>query len=122
MTGFRPFLAVGCILLLTHPAWAAQDVTAVKATIASMPLGASIEVRLKDHQKLRGGRGAVSDAGFSLIDTRSGERQVSFDEVASVKSFHPKSHTGRNILIGVGIGVGAVAILIVALAHSGGYL
>jgi len=87
-----------------------------------MPLGASIELRLKDKQKLRVSRGAVSDSGFTLVDARSGERQVSFNDVASVKQVHAKSHTGRNILIGVGIGVGAVAIVIVALAHHGGYL
>ena len=64
----------------------------------------------------------MSDSGFTLVDTRSGEHQIAFDEVASVKHVTPKSHTGRNLLIGVGIGVGAVAIVIVALAHKGGYL
>ena len=87
-----------------------------------MPVGASIELRLKDRQKLRGARGTVSDSGLTLVDTRSGERQIAFDEVSSVKQVKAKSHTGRNILIGVGIGVGAVAIVIVALAHHGGYL
>jgi hypothetical protein len=56
------------------------------------------------------------------VDARGAERQVAFDDVASVKRISTKSHTGRNILIGVGIGVAAVAIVIVALAHSGGYL
>ena len=88
-----------------------------------MPLGAGIELRLKDKQKLpRRERGVVSDSGFTLVYARSGERQVSFDDVASVRRVNTKSHTGRNILIGVAIGVGAVAIVIVALAHVGGYL
>mgnify|MGYP003341788469 CR=1 FL=1 len=86
-----------------------------------MQLGTSIEVRLKDKQKLRGARGAVADSGFTLVDARSGERQISYSDVASVKRIGAKSHTGRNILIGVGIGVAAVAIVIVSLAKHYGY-
>ena len=118
----RPFTAIGCILMLTCLASAAPDAASIKTEIGGIPLGTSIELRLKDKQKFRGARGAVSDSGFTLVDTRSGERQIAFDDVASVKHVNAKSHTGRNILIGVGIGVGAVAIVIVALAHSGGYL
>jgi hypothetical protein len=118
----RPFTAIGCILLLSRLAAAAPDTASIKTEIVSMPLGTSIELRLKDKQKVRGARGAVSDSGFTLVVARSGERQIAFDDVSSVKQVKAKSHTGRNILIGVGIGVGAVAIVIVALAHAGGYL
>ena len=118
----RPFIAIVCVLMLTRLASAAPDTASIRAQIVGMPLGTRIELRLKDKQKLRGARGAVSDSGFTLVDARSGERQIAFDDVASVKHVNAKSHTGRNILIGVGIGVGAVAIVIVALAHSGGYL
>jgi hypothetical protein len=52
----------------------------------------------------------VSDSGFTLVDARTGEHQIAFDDVVSVKQFTPKSHTTRNILIGVGIGIAAVAI------------
>lgn len=114
--------AVGCIFMLTRFASAAPDVASIRTEIAGMPLGTSIELRLKDKQKVRGARGAVSDSGFTLVDTRSGERQIAFDDVASVKHVKAKSHTGRNILIGVGIGVGVVAIVIIALAKHGGYL
>jgi hypothetical protein len=118
----RLFTAIGCILMLTCLASAAPDTASFKTEIVGMPLGTSIELRLKHKRKLRGARGAVSDSGFTLVDTRSGERQIAFDDVASVKHVKAKSHTGRNILIGVGIGVGAVAIVIVALAKHGGYL
>jgi hypothetical protein len=118
----RPFIAIVCTLMLTGSALAAPDTASIRAQIVDMPLGAGIELRLKDKQKLRGARGAVSDSGFKLVDARSGEREIAFDRVASVKAVSAKSHTGRNILIGVAIGVGAVAILIVSLAHVGGYL
>jgi hypothetical protein len=113
--------AIGCIVMVTRLASAAPDVATKRAEIIGMPLGTNIEVRLKDRRKLRGARGAVSDSGFTLVQTTSGERQVAFDDVASVKHVKATSHTGRNVLIGVGIGVGTV-IVIVALAHKGGYL
>ena len=125
MMGFlkvRVCAAISCILPLTQFTPAAPGEISSQAQIASTPLGASIEIRLKDKQKLRGARGAVSGAGFTLIDNNSGERQIAFDNVASVRLLKPSSHTGRNILIGVAIGVGAVAIIIVSLAHKGGYL
>jgi hypothetical protein len=105
----RPFTAIVCILMLTDLA-AAQDTAAIRTEIVSMQLGTSMEVRLKDKQKLRGARGAVSDSGFTFVDVRSGERQIAFGDVASVKQVK-KSHLGRNILIGVGIGLGAAAIV-----------
>jgi hypothetical protein len=118
----RPFTALACILLLTRPASAAPDTVSIRTEIVNMPMGTSIELRLKDKQKLRGSRGTVSDSEFTLIDAGSGERQIAFEDVSSVKQVKVKSHTGRNILIGVGIGVGALAIVIVALAKHGGYL
>jgi hypothetical protein len=118
----RHFTSIVCILMLTRLASAAPDTESIKAEIVGMPVGTRIELHLKSKEKLRGARGAVSDSGFALVDARGAERQVAFDDVASVKRISTKSHTGRNILIGVGIGVAAVAIVIVALAHSGGYL
>ena len=109
-------------ILLTCPAPAAADTASIKTEIVSVPAGTSIEIRLKDKQKVRGARGAVSDSGFTLVATGAGERQIAFEDVSSVKQVKVKTHTGRNILIGVGIGVAAVAIVIVALAKQGGYL
>ena len=98
-------------VMLTRLASAASGTASIKAEIIGMPVGTSIELRLKDQQKLRGARGAVSDSGFTLVDTRSGERQIAFDDVVSVKQL--KSHTKRNILIAVGVGVAAVTVVLV---------
>ena len=107
------FTAIGCIIMLTCSASAAPDAATIKTEIVGMPVGTSIEIQLKDQQKLRGARGAVQ-----TLNSRSWR----FEDVASVKHLKARSHTGRNILIGVGIGVGAVAIVIIALAKHGGYL
>ena len=53
----------------------------------------------------------MSDSGFVLVDARSGERQIAFDDVASVKPLNKRSHTTRKVLIGVGI---AAAVAVVA--------
>jgi hypothetical protein len=95
--------------ILSRSAPASPDTPGVTAQIMAMSLGANIELRLKNNEKLRGARGAVSGAGFTLV-TPAGDRPIAFDEVASVKLYVHKSHTTRNILIGVGIGLAAVAI------------
>ena len=82
----------------------------VSVQIASLPLGANIQVLLKTNKRLRGTRGADSATGFVLLDAKAGARQLTFDEVESVKPITIKSHTARNILIGVGIGLAAVVI------------
>jgi len=116
----RRFIAIVCILMLTSLASAAPDTASIQVEIVGMPVGTSIEFRLQDKQTLRGARGAASESGSTLVDARSGERQIAFDDVYSVKQVRVKSHPGRNISIGAGIGV--VAIVIVALARHGGYL
>jgi hypothetical protein len=83
----------------------------VTTQIVGMPLGAHIELRLKNKQKVRGARGAVSTTSFALVDSHAGERQIAFDDVVSVKLFTPKSHTMRNILIGVGITLVVLGII-----------
>ena len=104
---------------LRSEAFAAET---VRSQITSMPLGTNIELRFKDKQKLRGARGVVSDSGFTLVDTRAGERQIAFDDVTSVKQVSTKFHTGRDILIGVGIGLAAVGIWFAVMLHETGYL
>jgi|KBSSwiStaDraftv2_1062776.scaffolds.fasta_scaffold1270233_2 hypothetical protein len=81
----------------------------VSAQVANFPLGANIQVLLKTNKKLRGTRGADSPTGFALLDAKAGTRQLTFDEVESVKALG-KSHTRRNVLIGVTIGVAVLAI------------
>jgi hypothetical protein len=98
--------------LLAGPVQAQASVT---AQINDLPLGANIQVLLKSKQKLRGTRGAVSEAGFTL-EAQSGARRLNFGEVASAKPIVHKSHGVRNGVIGVAIGVGVVFGLLFAAA------
>jgi hypothetical protein len=96
------------------PAAFGQDTVARR--IAAIPAGAQIELHLKNQQSIRGGRGPVSDADFTLLDAR-GQHQIAFDDVASVKQI--KSHLTRNILIVVGIGVAALGITLGIILRCG---
>jgi hypothetical protein len=110
------------ILALTILARLAEaDTPAIAAQITALPLGASIELRLKTNEKVRGSKGAASDTGFTLLNPHASDRQIAFDDVASVKLY--KSHTTRNVLIIVGIGVvvtvGILAAVILRCAPLG---
>jgi hypothetical protein len=89
----------------------------VASQITAMPAGTKIELRLSNKQTVRGARGQLSNTGFTFIDTRTGERQMSFDEVVSVKRL--KSHTIRNVLIVVGLGVAALGITVGVILRCG---
>ncbi len=82
----------------------------VAARIAAMPVGTRIELHLKNKQKLRGATGPVPGSGFTLVDASKTEHQVAFDDVVSFREISAKSHTKRNVLIGVAIGVAALGI------------
>jgi len=101
-------LALGTLTRLLE-----ADTAAIVAQIAAMPQGAKIELRLKNKEKLHGARGAANDSGFTLT-TSHAERQIAFDDIASVKPY--KSHTTRNVLIIVGVGVVATLGIILAVA------
>jgi hypothetical protein len=104
------------MLMLGHLGPASFAAETIRTQIAAAPLGAPIELRLRNKQMLRGARGEVSDSAFTLLDSRGGGRQIAFDDVASVKHFTKKSHTKRNILIAVGIGAGVYLLVpVVAL-------
>jgi hypothetical protein len=107
------------LAVLTRSASASPDTASVTTQIVGMPLGANIELRLKNKQKLRGSRGAVSNTGFALVDAHRAEQQIAFDDVVSVKPFSGKSHTTRNILIVAGIGVAAIGITLGILLRCG---
>ena len=109
-------LAVGMFTNL-GPAFAAENVT---SQITAMPLGSNVELHLKNKQKVRGAKGALSNSGFLLVNASAGDRQIAFDDIASVKQVSGKSHTTRNVLIGVAIGVGVLAIAIGVLAAKSG--
>jgi hypothetical protein len=104
-------------LMVMHLVSAAFGEDTVASQITAMPAGAKIELLLKNKQTMRGTRGPVSDAGFTLVDTRKAEHQIAFDDVVSVKQL--KSHTTRNILIGVGIGVAALGITAAIVLRCG---
>ena len=101
------------LTMLIHVAWAAPDADSVRTQILAMSLGTRMELRLKNEQKISGARGVVSDSRFTLVDV-TGDRQIAFDDVTTVKQL--KSHTKRNILIGAGIALAAVAAVLVTLA------
>ena len=98
------------------PAALGEDDVAAQITV--MPAGAKLELHLKNNQTMRGAKGPVSNAGFTLVDAHKSEHQITFDEVASVKQL--KSHLTRNVLIGVGIGVAALGITAGILLRCGG--
>jgi hypothetical protein len=103
----RKTIAIALALLMVSPAAFGQK--NVESQITAMPAGTKIELRLSNKQTVRGARGPLSNAGFTLVDARTGERQISFDEVVSVKQL--KSHRLRNTLIVVGIVLVALGIV-----------
>jgi hypothetical protein len=98
------------LLLLIHLAPPARASESVASQITALPAGTSVDLRLKNKQKMRGTTGQVSSTGFMLVDVQTGEHQIAFDDVAFVKPRIKKSHLTRNILIGAGIGVVALGI------------
>jgi hypothetical protein len=109
--------------MVSRLATAAPDSARIATQIAALPVGAQIQLRLKNKHKMSGTRGVVSNSGFAFAETGSGESQVAFDDIQSVKQIGAKSHTTRNILIGVGIGVVAVAVaLAIAIKASGPFV
>ena len=92
-------IAFSLALLMVLPAAFGQQNLA--SQITAIPVGTKIELRLKNKQTVRGVRGQLSNVGFMLVDDRTGERQIAFDEVVSVKRY--KTHPIRNTLIVVGI-------------------
>ena len=110
-------LAFGMLIHSVPGVSAAENVT---SQITAMPLGSNVELHLKNKQKVRGAKGALSNSGFLLVNASAGDRQIAFDDIASVKQVSGKSHTTRNVLIGVAIGVGVLAIAIGVLAAKSG--
>ena len=107
------------LTMLAHlnPAFGADDVA---SQITATPAGANIEVHLKNKQSLRGTRGEVSGSGFTLVNPSGGDRQIAFDDVASVKQLTQKSHTTRNVLIVVGVAlVVVVAVIAIHIKNCG---
>jgi hypothetical protein len=109
---------------VAHPnfAFGAPDAFAadtIQSQVTAIPAGMRTEVRLNNKQKMRGALGPIDNAGFTLVDSHTGDRQIAFTDVASVKRFNAKSHLRRNILIATVIGVAAVGITAGVLLRGG---
>ena len=109
------------LLMVTHLLPAVFGAESVASRITAMPTGTNVELRLKNKQTMRGTKGPVSNSGFTLVDAHTGEHQIAFDDVDSVKQLTKESHLTRNILIGVGIGVAAVGITAGILFRCGSF-
>jgi hypothetical protein len=107
------------LVMMMHFLPAAFGAESIAIQITAMPAGTNIELRLKNKERMRGTRGTVSSSGFTLVDARSGQRQIAFGDVASVKILTKTSHLVRNILIAVGIGVAALGITAAILLRCG---
>jgi hypothetical protein len=101
--------------MLTDLGWGVPAPPDIKAQVAGFALGEKIEVHLNDNTIAVGARGAVSDSGFTLVDSHHRERQVAFADVTSVN--RPKSPIGRNIAIIAGIAAVALLVLVVYVGH-----
>jgi hypothetical protein len=100
-----------CLMMALHLVPTAFGADSVASQIiTALPMGTRIELRLKNKGKLRGATGPVSDKEFKLIDANRAEHNIFFDDVTSVRPISTKSHTRRNVLIGVAIGVAALGI------------
>ena len=107
------------LLMVTQLAPAALGADSVSSQLTAIPVGAKIEVHLKNEQTLRGAKGTFSNAGFRILDARNREHEIALDEVVSVKQLSARSLTTRNVLIGIGIGVAALGITAGILLRCG---
>lgn len=116
----RTLCAVGMtLLMMMQLVPAVSGAEAVASQITAMPQGTKIEVHLKNKQIFSGTRGPVSETGFTLVDSRAGEHELTFVDVVSVKRINTQSHVKRNVLIGVGIGAVVVVGVIAAVVLQG---
>lgn len=123
---FRNSLSLALAVLLTStmaavPASAQLQTTnqspeAEKAKTRVMKLGVGrsrVEVKLKNHMKLKGFIGQIADEGFTLIDPKSGTvTPVPYEQVLQVKSIN------RSALIALAVAVGTIAGLMLFVGLS----
>ena len=118
-------LSVALLIMQTsHLAIAAsQGVGGVERQVRLAPTGSSVEVRLKNNDKLRGKLGSIYDDGFELQATKSGATvRVAFIDVESVRQKEGMS-TRKKVGIGLGMFAGLavlVTYLVVAAIASNG--
>jgi hypothetical protein len=103
-------------LMLAHAGAALPAPGDIKSQVSGFAPGDLIDVRLNNNQTVRGARGAVSDSGFSLMDSHQRERQFAFADVASV--VRHRSHIGRNIAITAGVIVAALIVFVAVIGRQ----
>jgi hypothetical protein len=111
-------------LLATSPAAAAQETVdetqAWQRFVAALEPGATVEVRLKDGEKLRGTVLPGSSEGLILKPyTRVPvpARSLPFSDIAQIERWREGLKPGYKVLLGVGVGAGALFLgLMVLLA------
>jgi hypothetical protein len=115
---------VAALLAMSQPAFAQQPVDETQAWqrfVASLEPGATIEVRLKGGEKLRGTVLPGSSETLLLKPyTRVPvpARSVDFSDVAKIDRWREGMKPGYKVLLGVGVGAGAVLLgLMVFLAN-----
>jgi len=127
---FRKLLSVTLAGLLTstmtavpvsaQPQTTNQSPEAEKAKTRVMKIGVGrsrVEVKLKNHMKLKGFIGQIAEEGFTLVDPKSGTvTPVPYEQVLQVKSLN-----NRSALLGLGVLAGTFVglVLLVALGLRG---
>lgn len=123
---FRKLLSVSLASLLTAtiatvPNFAqspatTQSTQAEKIKVRVMRIGvgrARVEVKLRNHMKMKGFIGQIADDGFSLVDPKSGTvTPVPYDQVLQVKNIN------RSALVALAIAAGTVTGLMLLIALS----
>jgi hypothetical protein len=123
----RLAVVVACFLLHSS-IWAAGEPQAavpsneVREQVRRLPAGSRLEVKLKDHKRLKGKLGSVDEQGFEIRTGAITPVRVAFVDVQSMRHKTGMS-TKTKVGIGVGIflGMGALVayLLLSAIARNG---
>ena len=96
---------------------ATQSSQAEKIKLRVMKLGVGrsrVEVKLRNHLKMKGFIGQIAEEGFTLVDPKSGTvTPVPYEQVLQVKSLN-----NRSALIALGVGMGAIVGLLLLVGLS----
>jgi hypothetical protein len=86
----------------------------LKEQVVRIPAGAQVDVRLVNHERVRGRLGEISAEAFTVQVAKGNQidaRRLAFSDVQAVKQVG--GGKGKYVLVGVGIGV--VVLLVVAI-------
>ncbi|MFN7998217.1 MAG: hypothetical protein U0Q18_31640 [Bryobacteraceae bacterium] len=113
---------VALILALTLSSGYAGDTfsgAGIRDQVARIPIGASIEIRLRDAPKLQGSLSARDETSLTAKTgegANAKEERVAYDRIRSVK-LRQRAHVARTIAwIAAGVVVGIVVIAVVLYA------